>query len=175
MPGTPHRNCYCCGAVVIAAPCSCYGCGSITSSLTGIQVLFDIVCRTCTYQPAEPSARTQPRAAAWAPPGSGPSGRSLDLRHEARGSAATLDEVGRLLLNLCRAVPEVRLRHARRDAVGFVLGSEGCRDQEHQKCTPVNIGAVSILEVNPATTLDLDEIRKTPAFTGKDLGLSRLG
>jgi len=38
--------------------------------------------------------------------GSGPSGRPLDLRHESRGSAATLDELGRLLLNLCRTVPE---------------------------------------------------------------------
>ena len=41
--------------------------------------------------------------------GCGPSGRSLDLRHEARGSAVVLDEVGRLLLNLCRVVPEVRV------------------------------------------------------------------
>ncbi len=42
--------------------------------------------------------------------GVGPSGRALDLRHAARSAAATLDELARLLLNVCQAVPQVRAR-----------------------------------------------------------------
>ncbi|KAK9816819.1 hypothetical protein WJX72_005361 [[Myrmecia] bisecta] len=38
--------------------------------------------------------------------GQGPSGLALDLRHEARGSVKMMDEVGRLLVNICQAVPE---------------------------------------------------------------------
>ena len=41
--------------------------------------------------------------------GVGPSGMSLDLRHKSRGSAAMLDELARLILNLCRIVPQVDL------------------------------------------------------------------
>ena len=39
--------------------------------------------------------------------GQGPTGMPLDLRHERRGAAAAMDELGRLLGNLCRAVPQV--------------------------------------------------------------------
>ncbi|PRW20458.1 putative ATP-dependent RNA helicase DDX11 [Chlorella sorokiniana] len=37
--------------------------------------------------------------------GAGPSGAALDFRHAARGSAATMDELGRLVLNACQVVP----------------------------------------------------------------------
>jgi len=37
--------------------------------------------------------------------GAGPTGVSLDLRHGSRATPATLDEMGRLLLNVCAAVP----------------------------------------------------------------------
>ena len=39
--------------------------------------------------------------------GRGPTGAALDLRHALRSQAATLDEMGRLLLNVCQAVPQV--------------------------------------------------------------------
>lgn len=39
--------------------------------------------------------------------GAGPTGTTLDLRHERRGAPAVLDELGRLLGNLCQAVPQV--------------------------------------------------------------------
>lgn len=35
--------------------------------------------------------------------GAGPSGAALDFRHAARGSPATIDELGRLVLNTCQA------------------------------------------------------------------------
>jgi chromosome transmission fidelity protein 1 len=37
--------------------------------------------------------------------GSGPSGTALDFRHSSRGSPGTVDELGRLVLNVCRVVP----------------------------------------------------------------------
>ena len=37
--------------------------------------------------------------------GRGPSGAALDFRHASRGAAATIDELGRLVLNACGAVP----------------------------------------------------------------------
>lgn len=40
--------------------------------------------------------------------GSGPSGASLDFRHGQRSQAATVDQLGRLLLNICQAVPQVQ-------------------------------------------------------------------
>ena len=39
--------------------------------------------------------------------GRGPTGAALDLRHARRSQAALLDEMGRLLLNVCLAVPQV--------------------------------------------------------------------
>lgn len=42
--------------------------------------------------------------------GTGPSGRALDLRHATRGQSAMMDELGRLLLNVCQAVPQVTCR-----------------------------------------------------------------
>ena len=39
--------------------------------------------------------------------GRGPTGRELDLRAERRGAPGALDELGRLLLNVCQAIPEV--------------------------------------------------------------------
>ena len=39
--------------------------------------------------------------------GRGPTGAALDLRHARRSQAAVLDEMGRLLLNVCQAVPQV--------------------------------------------------------------------
>lgn len=39
--------------------------------------------------------------------GNGPTGATLDLRHAQRGQSAMLDEMGRLLLNVCQAVPQV--------------------------------------------------------------------
>ena len=39
--------------------------------------------------------------------GRGPTGAALDLRHARRGQAAVLGEMGRLLLNICQAVPQV--------------------------------------------------------------------
>lgn len=39
--------------------------------------------------------------------GTGPTGRALDLRHAARGQPASIDELARLLLNVCQAVPQV--------------------------------------------------------------------
>lgn len=42
--------------------------------------------------------------------GQGPSGAALDLRHSSRAAPATLDELGRLLLNMCRSVPQVRAK-----------------------------------------------------------------
>ncbi|KAK9843489.1 hypothetical protein WJX81_005623 [Elliptochloris bilobata] len=38
--------------------------------------------------------------------GRGPTGRELDLRAERRAAPATLDELGRLLLNVCQAIPQ---------------------------------------------------------------------
>lgn len=38
--------------------------------------------------------------------GTGPSGRALDLRHSSRGQPAVMDELARLLLNVCQAVPQ---------------------------------------------------------------------
>ena len=38
----------------------------------------------------------------------GPSGASLQLRHGQRGSDASLDEVGRLLFNICTCTPQVK-------------------------------------------------------------------
>jgi chromosome transmission fidelity protein 1 len=38
--------------------------------------------------------------------GQGPSGAALDFAFRARGSDATVDELGRLLLNVCRVVPQ---------------------------------------------------------------------
>ncbi|CAK0764311.1 hypothetical protein CVIRNUC_003145 [Coccomyxa viridis] len=38
--------------------------------------------------------------------GRGPTGAALDLRHARRGQAAVLDEISRLLLNICQAVPQ---------------------------------------------------------------------
>ena len=40
--------------------------------------------------------------------GRGPGGRELDLRAERRGAPGALDELGRLLLNVCQAVPQAR-------------------------------------------------------------------
>lgn len=37
----------------------------------------------------------------------GPTGLSLDLRHSTRSQPAMMDELGRLLMNICQAVPEV--------------------------------------------------------------------
>ena len=37
--------------------------------------------------------------------GAGPSGRPLDFRHSARSAPATLDDLARLLTNVCSAVP----------------------------------------------------------------------
>ena len=37
----------------------------------------------------------------------GPTGLSLDLRHATRSQPAMMDELGRLLMNVCQAVPEV--------------------------------------------------------------------
>lgn len=37
--------------------------------------------------------------------GVGPSGAPLDFRNASRGAAATLDELGRLVLNACQVVP----------------------------------------------------------------------
>ena len=39
--------------------------------------------------------------------GKGPTGATLDLRHAQRSQSAMLDEMGRLLLNVCQAVPQV--------------------------------------------------------------------
>ena len=39
--------------------------------------------------------------------GQGPSGAGLQLRHGERGSDGSLDEVGRLLLNICTCTPQV--------------------------------------------------------------------
>lgn len=36
-------------------------------------------------------------------------GLALELGHRRRSSEAMLDEVGRLLLNICQAVPQVKL------------------------------------------------------------------
>ena len=41
------------------------------------------------------------------PIGVGPTGLSLELSHRQRSRLDLLDEVGRLLLNVCQAVPEV--------------------------------------------------------------------
>jgi chromosome transmission fidelity protein 1 len=38
--------------------------------------------------------------------GSGPSGKALNLRHDSRGDAVLIDELGQLLLNLAAVVPE---------------------------------------------------------------------
>jgi chromosome transmission fidelity protein 1 len=38
--------------------------------------------------------------------GSGPSGKALNLRHDSRGDATLIDELGQLLLNLAGVVPE---------------------------------------------------------------------
>ena len=40
--------------------------------------------------------------------GRGPTGRELDLRADRRAAADTLDELGRLLLNVCQAIPQAR-------------------------------------------------------------------
>lgn len=37
----------------------------------------------------------------------GPTGLNLDLRHATRSQPAMMDELGRLLMNICQAVPEV--------------------------------------------------------------------
>ena len=41
--------------------------------------------------------------------GKGPSGDPLDFRHFQRSQQQTLDQLGRLLINVCRVVPEVGL------------------------------------------------------------------
>ena len=41
--------------------------------------------------------------------GRGPTGTALDLRHVHRGKSAMLDEMGRVLINACQAVPQVCL------------------------------------------------------------------
>ncbi len=41
--------------------------------------------------------------------GRGPTGAALDLRHVHRGKSAMLDEMGRVLINTCQAVPQVCL------------------------------------------------------------------
>ena len=41
--------------------------------------------------------------------GRGPTGAALDLRHVHRGKSAMLDEMGRVLINACQAVPQVCL------------------------------------------------------------------
>lgn len=41
--------------------------------------------------------------------GQGPTGATLDLRHKRRAQPSSMDEVGRLLLNICQAVPQVSL------------------------------------------------------------------
>lgn len=41
--------------------------------------------------------------------GRGPTGAALDLRHARRGQAPMLDEMARLLLNVCQAVRQVCL------------------------------------------------------------------
>lgn len=38
--------------------------------------------------------------------GRGPSGKALNLKHEARGEQSVMSELGQLLLNLCNVVPE---------------------------------------------------------------------
>ena len=42
--------------------------------------------------------------------GKGPSGGSLDFAHRARGAPAAMDELGQLLLNVCRVVPQAQTR-----------------------------------------------------------------
>ena len=37
----------------------------------------------------------------------GPTGAVLDLRHARRGQSGMLDEMGRVLINACQAVPQV--------------------------------------------------------------------
>ena len=39
--------------------------------------------------------------------GAGPSGAALDFRHTARAVPAAMDELGRLLSNICQIVPQV--------------------------------------------------------------------
>ncbi len=39
--------------------------------------------------------------------GRGPTGATLDLRHEQRAQSSSMDEIGRLLTNICQAVPQV--------------------------------------------------------------------
>jgi hypothetical protein len=39
--------------------------------------------------------------------GHGPTGATLDLRHEQRAQPSSMDEVGRILTNLCQTVPQV--------------------------------------------------------------------
>lgn len=41
----------------------------------------------------------------------GPSGARLEFQHDRRGSTASLDEVGRLLLNICTCTPQVSTCH----------------------------------------------------------------
>jgi len=36
-----------------------------------------------------------------------PSGAPLDLKHRQRSQPATLDQLGRMLINICQAVPQV--------------------------------------------------------------------
>lgn len=40
--------------------------------------------------------------------GRGPTGATLDLRHEHRAQPSSMDEIGRLLTNICQAIPQVR-------------------------------------------------------------------
>jgi len=62
--------------------------------------------------------------------GRGPGGRELDLRAERRGAPGALDELGRLLLNVCQAVPQARPRAGRGAGPGWALpalaGRCGC-------------------------------------------------
>ncbi len=40
---------------------------------------------------------------------SGPSGLALDLKHATRSQPSVMDELGRLMLNVCQAVPQVMI------------------------------------------------------------------
>ena len=41
--------------------------------------------------------------------GQGPSGASLDFRHPQRSQQPVIDDLGRMLVNVCQTVPQVRL------------------------------------------------------------------
>ena len=53
---------------------------------------------------------------------SGPSGLDLDLRHATRSQTTMMDELGRLLLNICQAVPQV-MSHCGFAITSYICGS----------------------------------------------------